>query len=198
MNKFIGFAAACALLCAASSASAITYVANRAFVSDRGFPGFLNLAITTDNTLGVLSTANIVDWSVQATFIGGFNLLLEGPGGANNSSWYVQGTHLTATTTDLYFDFSIPRAGPSSAFVVGPNSSNYCLQATQACQSTSGPGEIFTFGPGSYVFQPVSGNQIIASAVGGAVPEPGAWALMLAGFGLAGSALRARRRMLAA
>ncbi|HLZ76930.1 PEPxxWA-CTERM sorting domain-containing protein [Phenylobacterium sp.] len=31
-------------------------------------------------------------------------------------------------------------------------------------------------------------------AVGGAAPEPAAWALMIAGFGLAGAALRSRRR----
>jgi len=32
----------------------------------------------------------------------------------------------------------------------------------------------------------------------GDVPEPGAWALMLAGFGATGAALRRRRRMLEA
>jgi len=31
-------------------------------------------------------------------------------------------------------------------------------------------------------------------AVGASVPEPASWALMIAGFGLAGGALRRRRR----
>ena len=34
---------------------------------------------------------------------------------------------------------------------------------------------------------------ITVSTPSGAVPEPGAWALMIAGFGLAGAALRKRR-----
>lgn len=34
----------------------------------------------------------------------------------------------------------------------------------------------------------------VADVAGGVVPEPSAWALMIAGFGLAGAALRSRRR----
>ena len=189
MKKFIDFAAACALLCAASSASAITYVANRAVGA-----GFVNLSITTDNTLGVLTASNIIDWSVLLAD-GSANpaALLQGPGGANNSSWTVQGNNLTATATDLYFDFSA--SAGNIAYVYGSGTSFYCFQ-TSGCHGGFGAGEIVRVVNTTY--QPVSGNQIIASAAGGAVPEPGAWALMLAGFGLAGSALRARRRTLAA
>ena len=196
MNKFIGLTAACALLFAASSASAITYVANRVIVQGAG-QAFLNLSITTDNTLGVLSAANIVGWSVQATASGNHILQLEGPGGANNSSWYVQGTHLTATTTDLYFDFTQPNSSIHSAILYGTASGQlYCLMNAGCLANYTGEG--LRFSNNTSITRPVSGNQIIASAAGGAVPEPGAWALMLAGFGLAGSALRARRRTLAA
>ncbi|MBS0334781.1 MAG: PEPxxWA-CTERM sorting domain-containing protein, partial [Proteobacteria bacterium] len=37
-----------------------------------------------------------------------------------------------------------------------------------------------------------------ASAPGGAAPEPATWALTIAGFGLAGAALRRRRAVAAA
>jgi hypothetical protein len=43
----------------------------------------------------------------------------------------------------------------------------------------------------------VTSVRVFDSAVAGAVPEPGAWALMILGFGAAGTALR-RRRSLAA
>jgi hypothetical protein len=41
-----------------------------------------------------------------------------------------------------------------------------------------------------------SGNRILSGTVkvSAAVPEPASWALMIAGFGLAGAALRTRRR----
>jgi hypothetical protein len=45
-----------------------------------------------------------------------------------------------------------------------------------------------------------SGNRILSGTVHeavAAVPEPTSWALMIAGFGLAGATLRARRRVLA-
>lgn len=49
----------------------------------------------------------------------------------------------------------------------------------------------------SYGFETTSGATITATVSGapaGAVPEPASWALMLTGFGLAGSAMRLRRR----
>ena len=40
---------------------------------------------------------------------------------------------------------------------------------------------------------PLGGGGLDVGAVGGAVPEPATWAVMILGFGLAGSALRRRR-----
>jgi hypothetical protein len=42
-----------------------------------------------------------------------------------------------------------------------------------------------------FAFDDVS---LVARATGGAVPEPGVWALMIAGFGMVGASLRRRRR----
>ncbi|MBT9473847.1 MAG: PEPxxWA-CTERM sorting domain-containing protein [Phenylobacterium sp.] len=36
-----------------------------------------------------------------------------------------------------------------------------------------------------------------ATSLSSAVPEPATWAMMIAGFGLAGSALRSRRALIA-
>jgi hypothetical protein len=45
---------------------------------------------------------------------------------------------------------------------------------------------------GSLTFQSASGVTFSSAAFGAAVPEPAAWALMIAGFGLAGASLRTR------
>ena len=47
----------------------------------------------------------------------------------------------------------------------------------------------------SLAFSPGVGNTL--APPGGAVPEPATWAMMIAGFGAAGSAIRSRRRVLA-
>ena len=194
MNKFIGLTAACALLFAASSASAITYVANRAVGA-----GFVNLSITTDDTLGVLSTSNITAWDI--TLDDGINTatLYNHPNAGINSILQIVSIALTATAKDLYFDFTTPNNNINNYAIIYPYTGNvyYCLQGSP-CYDYSGPGEGMRLFGGVIQSQAYSGNQIIASVAGGAVPEPGAWALMLAGFGLAGSALRARRRTLAA
>ena len=54
----------------------------------------------------------------------------------------------------------------------------------------------FTFESGAFP----AGDVVIDRAyiVAGAIPEPGAWALMILGFGAAGTALRANRRRVAA
>ena len=57
MNRNLLFGAIALLAFASTAASAATiYVANRAVGA-----GFVNLSVTTDDTLGVLGTANILD-----------------------------------------------------------------------------------------------------------------------------------------
>ncbi len=58
--------------------------------------------ITTDSTLGTLSTANILDWHIYlATSTESFTL-----NGASNSVAAIAGTGVSAQASGLYFDFS--------------------------------------------------------------------------------------------
>ena len=189
-------AAACALLLgAASAAASTTYVASRAVGA-----GFVDLSITTDDTLGVLTTGNILDWVINVSR-GADSFSLEGPGGLNSSTTGMLGTALTATATDLFFDFS---AGGRQAFAmqtpsIGSAMQAWCVATARTCSDDPFAEElvvtdtVFTISSSARV-----GNQIIASvATGGgiaAVPEPATWALMIGGFGMAGAALRSRRR----
>jgi hypothetical protein len=57
------------------------------------------------------------------------------------------------------------------------------------------------FAPGTFALTSIvsgSSTLTISEAVSSAVPEPATWTMMIMGFGLAGAALRGRRRTLAA
>ena len=49
------------------------------------------------------------------------------------------------------------------------------------------------FSPGTYKFGGFSSGTLTISAIAAAVPEPATWAMMIAGFGMVGGALRHRR-----
>jgi hypothetical protein len=195
MKQIAGLATAVAIMFAASNAAAaITYLANRAVGT-----GFVNLSITTDGTIGVLAAGNIVGWSIE-TNDGIFSIDLIGPGDAQNSLT-VFGSALTATTTNLYFDFG------TNYDIFGNN--NAPRSYVEFSRTSFMPFELRSFGwqngnyavsapPSEYIFElsggvpytEYSGNRIVAST---AIPEPATWALMIGGFGLAGAALRRRR-----
>ena len=192
--KTLAFCAAAALSLIASSAQALTYFAQR----DVG-NGVLELSITTDDTLGILATDNILDWTI-VLHQGQISYTLEGIDGADNSTHEIVGTALTATARHLSFDFSaLGRAyflvqAPS----VGSGETFWCVQASGCTNSPVLPAEVLLAGPNAAArtFLNQSGNQIIASVREAVlVPEPATWALMISGFGLAGATLRMRRRL---
>jgi len=78
--------------------------------------------------------------------------------------------------------------------VLAPNAAvdfaNGNIDGTLIAGSLSGGGE------SHYV--PFAGTQLAAAASPPAVPEPAAWAMMIAGFGLVGAAMRRNRRMMPA
>jgi hypothetical protein len=88
-----------ALVC---DAGPITYNVNRT-VGLGSITGF----IQTDGTTSVpLAAANIVDWKLTETDGSGNTITLTGPNSGSDSEVLLEGNDLTATATDLYFNFS--------------------------------------------------------------------------------------------
>ncbi len=176
-------AALAALAFTAASADALTYVAARGVGT-----GMVNLSITTDGTIGALGDANIVGWSITVAEGGDSFTLMPG-----NSQSSMSGG-VSATATDLWFDFDNAGIWLIQTPVIGSGQPFWCVQGNFGCFDFDGPAEgiLANFGGFSFVRQAYAGRQIIASVADGAVPEPGSWALMIAGFGLIGLAMRRR------
>jgi PEP-CTERM motif len=187
-------------LLSATSAQAITYIGNRSIGA-----GTVQLSITTDNTLGGLTPTNIVDWAIHMSS-GAENVSLFG----NNSRIAMLNTRfqvpeagnspLTATATDLFFNFD---GDAVLLFQLGPPfdaQPAYCLEGDTPNLSCIGGNklEVMFFGINAVQFSETadrSGLVTIGSVAAGGVPEPAAWALMIAGFGLVGSAARRRAKV---
>jgi hypothetical protein len=155
------------------------------------------LSITTDGKIGMLAAANILDFTITLTN-GSVTTTLFGPAGEQNASAQISGPAFTATATQLLFNFDVP--GNNYALFIGDldiGRPSYCLQ-TNFCWDNNGGGEIINAGPNFSSFQVGrrSGTEVIASTAA-AVPEPATWAMMIAGFGLGGAGMRARRRTIA-
>ncbi len=181
MNNRIGsIVAALAVLIAAAPATATTYTGVRELSGSlRGA-----LSLTTDGTTGVLTAANILDFSIVLSGLGaraanyGSHVFI---GADANHPLILQGSSLTATATRLFFDFD------SGNGVFGVESPYYLLtSANCGCFQSS-----IEF----YELDPEFGNRISRSGMAtlGAVPEPASWALMVTGFGLTGAMLRRRK-----
>ena len=186
-KSFRTFSSALALAVAvisASSAQAATYIGNRTIGT-----GSVNLSITTDGTLGVINSANIVDYSIDLLNLDSSFSLNQA-----NSDVFINGTAFTATTTDLLFNFGSNGFALFQAPGIGSGETFYCLQGgSTGCFDFAGPGEGVEAN-GDYVFPRASGSgvQSIATASMGAVPEPTTWILML--LGMAGIGFSMRRK----
>jgi hypothetical protein len=159
-----------------SDASPITYDVSRT-IGIGSVTGF----IETDGTLGVLGAGDFVDWSLFLN--DGTNTYnLYGPLSGNNSSVYVSGSDVTASATQLLFNFS----GTDNGYLlfqygVGIHDGfHYYCDATFSGICLAGE----TVAPAYYTQgQNVSrtGDVVIGTA---AVPEPATCGLMLTGLGL--------------
>lgn len=186
MRKSLLAACLFAALSIAGSADAADYVSTRT-VGD----ATASLSITTDDTLGVLTTDNILDWTVVLTR-GSLTETLFGPESGDNSRVQVRGNALTATATQLLFDFG----AAANSFLLFQstdltNRSLYCVQTTNCFDQS--PAEFISFGPlfNNFTRESRSGSQVIAATA--AVPEPETWLTMITGLALAGLAMRRRK-----
>ncbi len=169
----------------ATGAQARTYVDTRTTAG-----ATVNFSLTTNGDLGVLTTDDIVSYNITIT--SGANVI-SFISGQNSAYTLVLGDALTATATNLFFDFS---HGGNNFLVFnrGPaQGDHYCFETNGFCGS--GPNaEAFRFGTGPFQIETRFGLQSIGSiaAVSG-VPEPATWAMMLLGFGGIGYSMRRRR-----
>ncbi len=149
--------------------------------------------ITTDGKIGALETADILGWNLELkdNIRPSLDFTLTP---ANSGIWFDTGDGLSATATALSFDFS--KAG--AVFIIqGTSPHGFSSGFNYFCfQATTGPclqGE--TIVPDYYATDGVLATGLTGTVpLKGAVPEPGAWALMLTGFGGLGAVARARRR----
>ena len=176
--KMLALVAATAL---STPASAATYIVN---VSGNGVSA--TGSIETDGTLGVLARANVLDWQFNLTDAGG-SFLINGP--SNSQLLFFNAPALTATATGLFFDFSGSGAVLFQNPQVGSTINFLCYTGSALCGGGYNRISITVQNFGSGISQ--AGVQQIATAA--AVPEPTAWAMMIAGVGMAGGALRRRR-----
>ena len=167
------------------SATPITYNVNQTI----GL-GSVTGTIQTDGTTGVLGAPNIIGW----------NLALNGVGASLNltnfnSSVFVNGTDVTATATNLFFNFGAANDGYLLFEVIfGAGARYYCDAATLqnfVCAHGSSVVPQTIFDP-SAQFVPQTGNQIIGVAGSiSSVPEPAT--LSLLALGLVGLGVARRR-----
>jgi hypothetical protein len=151
--------------------------------------------LTTDGTIGVLQSSNILSWNLQLNdnLRPAFDFDLTP---ANSGIWFDTGNGLTASATQLSFDFS----DAGAVFIIqGTNPHGFSSGFNYFClQATSGPclaGE--TIVPDYFAVDGVLATGLGGSVPLNGVPEPGTWAMLLFGFGGLAVIMRSRRRMAA-
>jgi hypothetical protein len=150
--------------------------------------------VTTDGTLGVLSAGDLTDWDLMLS-AGGSGFTLLGPLSGSNSQIDVTGSDLTATATELLFDFSGVGFALFQNPSIGSGTNWWCVEGpSSGCtpygNSSSGTETVTV---ASTELTNYDSIQVIGSAAG-AVPEGSTWAMMLLGFaGLGYARYRAHR-----
>ena len=173
----IGFAAT--MLLSTTASAMLIYDVDRTIGG-----GAVNGTITTSGNFGLLDELDILDWDflISSPGLGGSPVAVN----SGNSNLFVDfgGTGITASATELTFDFD---AADNGTFFGISGGAAWCL-FEDACFSTNGPGEAIFDGTNAVEFVGATGTQVIATRV----PAPGAIVLLL--MGLAGLIIGRRPR----
>jgi len=214
LRLFPACAAVACLTLAGGPATATTYVGVRGVGAAQA-----QLSITTDGTLGVLTAENITDWTIFVSDADHTRQMQKDK--FLSLPVAIEGTGLTATATDLLFDFDsagfvnfTQKSGVFFGFPLNP--ARYCLQGL-AREQAEGDCAFDPFDnegserirvaiafPNEFTANFRSGHagvEVLASVVAdpmAGVPEPASWSLMILGFAGAGATLRRRRSAVAA
>jgi hypothetical protein len=154
------------------SASPITYAVDQTGI---GFDnGSVTGTIETDGATGTLAASDIINWDLEAVCLGfpscsasNFNLT-GGVGGNSNVS--ITGNGLTATATELLFNYA-----SGGVFEIADGSDAWALGLTSGDVFE----EILPTGLGGNAL-PQTGTQVVGTEVA-AVPEPSTYVLALMG-----------------
>jgi hypothetical protein len=144
--------------------------------------GSISGTITTDGNLGNITFADIVQWDldITGTVVGGPNPseILQN----SNSNVSGSGMNLSATTTSLYFNYSVGDNGFLK--FLDPTTDNFYQMVTGAPVVGPTGFDELRVAPGASQFDvKLTGNQVVASAA--VTPEPGTGILLQFAIGLA-------------
>ena len=189
-KKVISLIATAFIACSVSAANAGIFTVNRA-VGTATVTG----TITTNGALGVLGTSDITDWDLLLA-VGINNFTLLGPLSGSNSGLQVSGSALSATATDLLFDFGANGFALFQNPNVGSNQNWWCIEGPSSSCTPYGLGESVQLGnypSGPHDTQVYRTSQVIGTTSITNVPEP--FTLSLFGAGIAGAAALRRRKV---